>query len=811
MNFYEIKNKKSEVYPAILSESFLDITKRKRLRRIVFYILTLSFLFMLIGSISGGNAIMVAISENIFVFRSIFVMFFVLWAFFYLLEVMYLSYYFKESDIDFEVLKIAHNSDNKDLTLAFIESDLGQYALARLGIGKNETKQFLENRKDKVDAFEFEVVDKDGKFTIAEFGFTLLHFDSDFNKLLKSKGVSAKDFKDTLDWVSRIQKRIREEERWWTKDKLYKIPSIGKNWSFGQIYYLERFGHSVYADNSYIHLGDKARLLKEEIKVLESVLLKDRGSNAILISRESYLGREVIASLAQSILNGRVDSRLENKRIYMLDANMLLSVFEKRAEFEAMFSRVLVQAANAGNVILAITEFSDFIENARGLGVDVKDLLSEILTTSNLQVVALSNARGFHQSIETDLDLMRHFEKIVLEDLDTKTAIELVEDEAMVIEAKDNLFFTYQALKKVVESADRYFGEGSLSDKAIDVLTEVSAIASVQKQKLITDADVLDVVEQKTGVALGNLTRGEKRKLNEIEEKLKERVIGQDRAVATISSAMKRARTGVANPKRPLGSFLFIGPTGVGKTETSKALAQVLFGEDEDMIRIDMSEYSGFGAVDKLIGTAEGNPGILSSRVREKQYGVLLLDEFEKADSSISDMFLQVLDEGFFSDGIGERVNARNLVIIATSNAGSNLIYEAQKAGVDLKSQKQQIIDQLISSKIFRPELLNRFDDIVLFNPLNDKTLESIVAIAIEKLNSRLEDKGIDVEIDDVLRKYLVHVGQNKKFGAREINRVIQKEIETQIAEGLLDGIIEKGDTITFVETNKGIEVKRMM
>ncbi len=266
---------------------------------------------------------------------------------------------------------------------------------------------------------------------------------------------------------------------------------------------------------------------------------------------------------------------------------------------------------------------------------------------------------------------------------------------------------------------------------------------------------------------------------------------------------MRKARSGIENPNRPLGSFLFLGPTGVGKTETTKALAEVFFGSSENINRLDMSEYSGFDSLDKLIGSFDaGKPGILSSIIREHPYGVLLLDEFEKTTKEVMNLFLQILDEGFFSDGLGKRVMARNLVIIATSNAGSSLIWEAMQSGEDLSKSKEKIIDNIISQKIYTPELLNRFDGVVLFHPLSKNDLVKIAEISLRKLESRLAERGIDLDVNDELIDFVASKGDDPKFGARPINRAISEEVEQVIAKKMISGEVSRGSKVVLSKSD---------
>ena len=349
MNFYELKRKDNDIFPALLLEKILPKGKRKIVRKILYYAMVVAF-FGVFFTLFISEA-----SSMIFMFRALFIIFFSVWFTLYLFELMYLSYYFKDTKIDFEVLKLVNSSEASDITKSFVNSELGSYALIRLGITGEKIKEFLDNRTDFVTEAEYEIIENnDDEVTFAEFGQSLVHFDSDFLKLLKEHGVTVADFKETLEWVSRISKRIRNSERWWTNDRLLRFPSIGKSWSFGQIYYLDRFGHSIYTDPSYYHLGDKWRLHVETVNEMENILGKDDGGNIMLTSRETDTGMSIVASLGKEIVNGTVSPKVEGKRIYVLDVNSLIFSYEDRSQFEIMLQRILQQSANAGDVILKL-------------------------------------------------------------------------------------------------------------------------------------------------------------------------------------------------------------------------------------------------------------------------------------------------------------------------------------------------------------------------------------------------------------------------------------------------------------------------
>lgn len=797
MNYYRLQEYKSDIYPALVMDEVFPYRFRKIFIRFVRWIALLVFLILVLPIQMP--------KETIFIFRAVFVFSVSIYIIALLLEAMYKSYYFEKNKVDIRILRILNTKrKNEDLTTLFLQHELGQYVMYRLGFSQEDIDNFIKTKTDIVTKKEFEIIEnKDSEVSFAEFGYSLLHFDSDLSQLIRKKGITVSDFKQTLEWIARMDQTIKEQQRWWSKDNLMRIPSLGKNLAFGQVYYLDSLGHSIFRDTAYIQLQDKWRLYKTAVNKIEAVLAKNIGGNIILTAHESYLTMDAIASLGKEIQRGTVLSTIEGKRIYILDASLLVSTYDEKTEFQNMFQTVLSQASSAGNVILVIPNFADFVENTHTLGVDVRDIIKEALSSSRLQIIATSSERAFHEVLETDIDLMTQFEKIHLDEFDEFQAISILQHEVLFAENKEKVFFTFQAVKKIVESADRYFSDVSLLDKSIDILYEVIPTVKQQGLHIITGEHVDTLISSKTGITLGKITASESEKLSHIKERMQKRVVGQDKAIEAVCDAMLRARAGLANPKRPLASFFFVGPTGVGKTETAKALSEAFFMDEENMLRSDMSEYSDADALTRMIGD-NGHVGVFASKVRERSHGVLLLDEFEKASREVHDLFLQIIDEGFFTDGRGEKVTMRNFIIIATSNAGSDLF-----AGKDLHVDRQQITDFIISNHILRPELLNRFDDIIIFNSLSKETLSHIAHNAVEKLAERLDKRGITLKENNDLLEYLIKVGTNPVFGAREINRVVTKELESKIAQALILGDLFEGDTISFVISANGPEIQK--
>jgi len=814
ISFIELKHKTESLNSIVILEQYLNYRLRYFLKKILFITSTIGLFLLLISleskKIPVGD---VANFFNTYVFqiRAVFFLVFSLWMIVKLLDAFFYSVYFDTDNVaTFELARTLYFSNPDDLTKSFFQSYQGKIILMRLGIDTKIFGEFLNNRRETVNDVEFEMADDiDGFITMADYGLALFKFDQELQNFFMAQGLTEKEFVKTIEWVKNTEEQKISNGIWWTREKLAKIPSLGRNWSFGKVYLLEKYGHSIYQDKNYKYLGGKEIIYQKYTGELQNILLKSEGANALIVANTSDIAMNVVSTLGRVLINGHIHSALEDHRIFVLDAANLIDSLKSKIEFEATFREILIQANDAGNAFVVIPRLPNFIDSAHELGVDVAEVLAEFLSSSSIQIIALADDRGFHQSLETNKNLMQHFEKLVIKKIDDSGALNILEEEAVRIEVQYDIFFTYKALEKISESAVRYFADSEYSDKILDLIEEVKIKTLTEGKYFVTEKEVTEVVALKTGVPQGAIGEGEKEKLSGLEEILHQRVIGQNLAIEAISKAIKRARSGIQNPNRPIGSFLFIGPTGVGKTETTKALAESFFGDEKNIVRFDMSEYNSYDAVEKLIGGTEHQTvGTLSAKIRENQYGVLLLDEFEKADKKVHDLFLQIIDEGKFTDVRGEEINARNLIIIATSNAGSDLIYQASVNDKEAILEKDKIINAIIERGIFKPELLNRFDGVILFHALKDEHIAKIAKLMLKKLEKRLLEKGIKIDINETMINYLVEVGRNPQFGARAINRTIQDVIEGQIAEGIIDGKITHGSLVKFDFNPQSKELK---
>ncbi len=701
-----------------------------------------------------------------------------------------------------EVLRLGQESG--DFTGGFMRSRLGRYAFARLAVPSQALSRFLSERVHVTDPADFTFLQRSAAepLSFADVASAIVVADAELFKFLSLHAVTTKDFSGAAEWVERTETLYRRSKRFWGRDVLGRIGGIGKDWSVGAPYSLLRFAHDITESGmlNQNESGGPEEHLSEK-NALEAVLARTGEANALLVADEGEGALDIVFALGTQISRGSVLPPLEHKRIFLFNSNAFIAFAKDKATFESELLHILDESVRAGHIILVLADFSGFIESAKSLGADLIALLDPYLTSPDFQVIAMANPGAFHQELEGNSRILHRFEKILVKESDDQSVMRGLEDKALAEEAKGRIFFTYQSLSAVAEGVKRYFTEGVSSNKAFHLLAEIVPDVLAKKKKFVERSDVLDLIEAKTGIPTGEVTTVERDKLLNIETVLRQRVIGQDEAIGAISGALLRARSDIENPERPMGSFLFLGPTGVGKTETTKALAANFFGKEEAVIRLDMSEYRTDDALKRLIGSFEdGKPGVFASKLREQPYGVLLLDEFEKTNKEVLDLFLQILDEGFFSDMSGKRVNARNLIIIATSNAGSDLIWNLMRQGKKLSDEKETIITEIINRGLFKPELLNRFDGVILFHPLSTEDLQKIAVLMLKKLQKRLAAKGIELVVNDALLKVVTAAGTDPEFGARPMNRAIQEKVEQVIAQKIIGGKAPSGTRLELTE-----------
>lgn len=642
---------------------------------------------------------------------------------------------------------------------------------------------------------------------------------------------------------------------------------------------LEQFGTDLTAQAEEGKL-DPVIGRKEEIGRLMQVLSRRTKNNPCLVGEPGVGKTAVIEGLAAQIAAGVVPDSMKDKRILTMDLAAMIAGSKYRGEFEERMKRLIQEVKAAGNVILFLDEVHTIIGAGGAEGaMDASNILKPSLARGELQLIGATTIWEYRKYIEKDAALERRFQPITVEEPTREHCLEILEGLCSRYEAHHHVKIEEEALKAAVGMSARYISDRFLPDKAIDVLDEACSKVSLkgfkvpekifdlektaqdlavdleealvrgdvaeaslvrkerdealkklkqQKQRfqqknadkklVVTEEDIAEVVSQWTKIPVKKLAESESVRLNRLEETLHKRVVGQEEAVSAVARSIKRGRVGLKDPKRPIGSFLFLGPTGVGKTELSKALSEALFGTEDSMIRVDMSEYMEKHSVSKMIGSPPGyvghdEGGQLSEQVRRHPYSVILFDEIEKAHPDVFNILLQVLDDGHITDSQGRKVDFCNTVIIMTSNAGAQSIIDPKKLGFntredaagDYKRMKSNVMNEV--KLIFRPEFLNRIDEILVFHPLSQEEMKKIVGMMCKDLVKRAKEQlDISLTIRDSVKKHIVETGTDQKYGARPLRRAVQNQLEDKLAEAVLTGEVLRGTEVVAGMSKKEIK-----
>lgn len=701
---------------------------------------------------------------------------------------------------NYETCAVFWRTEYGDLLRAFAESPYGVEVFHRLGIAKKTMAAYLSARTTVVD-YRAKEIELRTVHTLLDLAKYIVASDRDVEQFLFGLGIRERELDGAVEWVERNVKIRKQAERFWGRVALGQTPSFGADFAYGAAYRLGRYSEDL--SQKAIGGGSNFRYVygSREIAELEIILARAKEADALLVGEEGTGKLDVVLDFARDIMNGHTHPALAHKRVMVFHAMMMVAGMKTKSELETETLKVFKDAADAGNIILVLEDFPGFIESSRALGSDIAGLIDPFLAGDKLQVIATADNARFHAVLEGNAGIMRRFETVMLAEPEEAALIRILEESAERIERRARVRFTYPAIVEVARSADKYIQDGVMPDKALDLLVELVPWAEAKISKgivLLKKLDVLEYVREKTQIPVGEITDEDRDLLMRLDDLLKSQVVGQEAALQVIADAMRRARAGVRSENRPIGSFLFLGPTGVGKTETAKALARVFFHNETALERLDMSEYQSADGLNRLIGTMDGAVGTFTTILREHPYGVLLLDEFEKTNPVILDLFLQVFDEGVFHDAQGKKVNARNTIFIATSNAGAQLIREAMAQGVDLETAKKEIIDQIIAIGKYKPELINRFDGVILFHPLGTAEYELIALQMLEKLSDRLKEQSIALVINRPLIDALLRHGIDPEFGARPMARAVQDVVEKKVAEKVIAGQLGPGSVIEF-------------
>ncbi|MEK7503756.1 MAG: ATP-dependent Clp protease ATP-binding subunit [Patescibacteria group bacterium] len=622
----------------------------------------------------------------------------------------------------------------------------------------------------------------------------LATYDPVFQKILTDAGLKNADIENLSWWLESVKSSIRERKRWWEYHNLMRRGTLAKEWTAGYTITLDRY--SV----DWTEIAKKEGFPEiigheKEIEQAERVLARHENNNVLLVGEPGVGRKGVIQGLVRRAVLGLSLPDVNYKRVVELDMSGLLAGTKTSDELEGVLDKIFQESVLAGNVILVINEFHNFIGNKPGAGTaDIAGVIFPYLNLPNFQIVAVCSFVGLHKNIEQNPSVLNLFEKVEVSEISEKETMMALENLVPFLEHKYKIFVSYPALREIISLSRRYLPSLPFPKKALDILDEVMIYAKKSaKAKILLPSHINAIITEKAQMPVGEMETKEKNILLNLEDLIHQRIINQAEAVTGVATALRRARAEVSARKGPMGTFLFLGPTGVGKTETSKALAQIYFGSESKMIRLDMSEFQEIKDISRLVGGI-GEEGMLTTPVIESPFSLILLDEIEKAHPNILNLFLQVLDEGFLNDGQGRKVDFKNSIIIATSNAGYQVILEAVKTPDAWSGVKQKLFDYVFDKAIFRPEFINRFDAVVVFKPLNKENLLAIAELMLKSLKKHLKEKGIDFLITMSLKEKIVELSYNPTFGAREMKRVIQDKVENVLAEAMLSGALKRGD-----------------
>ena len=612
---------------------------------------------------------------------------------------------------------------------------------------------------------------------------------------------------------------------------------------------------------------------EKEIQRVMQILSRRMKNNPCLVGEPGVGKTAVVEGIAYMIVHDSVPDTVKGKRLLSLDISGMLAGSKYRGEFEDRIKKVIQEVRSSGNVILFVDELHTLVGAGDAEGaIDASNILKPSLSRGEIQMIGATTRAEYRKYIEKDAALERRFQPVNVEEPTREEAVEILKGLRPCYEQHHGVEISDEAIEASVDLSIRYITDRFLPDKAIDLMDEacsrrrlgfttqqslvdknaaesatldsdletalisgnieeaahirqrqaelskktIRSKTSGKHKMIVGESDIADVVSVWTKIPVSRLTEKESRRLERLESELHKRVIGQDEAVTAVAKAIKRSRVGLKDPKRPIGSFLFLGPTGVGKTELSKALAETVFGTEDALIRVDMSEYMEKHSVSKLIGSPPGYVGFeeggqLSEKVRTNPYSVILFDEIEKAHSDVFNILLQVLDDGHITDSQGRKVDFKNTIIIMTSNTGAQGIIDPKQLGFvtstdaakEHEDMKKNVMDEL--KRTFKPEFLNRIDDIIVFHALQEKDVREIAALMLRELKNRVKvQMDIELKFTDHLKKYIFEKGYDKKYGARPLKRAIQTYVEDELAEAILRGDVHKGELVTVsVRKNK--------
>lgn len=604
------------------------------------------------------------------------------------------------------------------------------------------------------------------------------------NKLMLSHKAKPEDIRLVAQWLGRNLVEFSDLHK-------QNFGGIGRDWAFGYTPLLSKFGLNISLGiiKEQLHFG----WLTNSKTVLSIEAALNNQARAIALVGQVGSGKSSsVYALAQRLMEGKSSNRLAYHQIILISATDVISSARRPGDIAYIMLSLANEASHAGHIILFFDNAEAFFSEGTG-SFDGNQIIQSIINASTVPIIMALSPNGFEQIKSKYQTLSSLFTPIIVSELDETNTLHVLEDTAVGLENQHNLMIAYDALLACYSLSGRYMDDQAYPGKAINLL---KASLPYAFRHLITRSSVEAAVEDMFGVKVGATHPIEAEELLELESIIHQRMINQDQAVSAVANALRRSRAGVTNPNRPVGSFLFLGPTGVGKTELAKALAYSYFKSEDNLIRLDMSEYQNQNDVNRLLSDGSNETKSLILSIRQKPFSVLLLDELEKAHAGVLDILLQILDEGHLTDSQGRSVSFKDCIIIATSNAGAQSVRKNIELNKQIADFHDDLIEELIKSNQFRPELINRFDEVVIFTPLKPSELAKVVNLMLAEVNTTLSNQNIVVSLNDEAITKIVDMGYDPTFGARPMRRVLQKTVENTLANKILKGEAQPGDHV---------------
>ncbi len=691
--------------------------------------------------------------------------------------------------------KLSKNPTSEQIAKVVLESSGGKFIATRFGLGKTTIEslvQIPQNSPENIFQTALQIQQKLKTKTVSGsvLALAIVRNFPNYETLLAQFYVDFEDLERGVLWHDHIFSLIN-------KSKIpMKTGGIARDWSFGYTPTLNRFGVNITNQvSNNILMSSNLEQHKELVsKMIEQFSGKGK-QNIALIGVDGVGKTTVVNSFAAKIANGneKIPSNLKFRQVISLDTSSLIAAAPGRGEIENLLNYVLNEAYAAKNIIICLDNAQLFFEDGVG-SVDVSNLLLPIIQGGVLRMILTMDEQRFLQISAKNPALAQAMNRLQVNPANYDETLAVMQDKLLLFEHQNGVLYQFQALKEAYRLSQRYIFDLEMPGRAVRLL-EMSA--GFAENKIVTASSVEKAIEQTMNVKISTANVDEEKEtLLNLENLLHARMVGQEKAVSVVANALRRARTGVRNQNRPIGTFLFLGPTGVGKTELSKALSEVYFNGEDNIIRLDLNEYVNLDDVSRLIADGSRDASSLTAQMMKKPFSVVLLDEIEKAHPNVLTALLQVLDEGILRDEKNREVSFRDAIIIATSNAGAERIQELIARGYDSTSAEEVIVNDLIASREFRPEFLNRFDEIVVFEPLTKENLLQIIDLMIAGVNKTLAGQKISVSVTPEARLMLAEMGYDPKLGARPMRRVIQRVVENTIARKMLSGEAQPGSNI---------------